>query len=175
MSRLTSLSPETIKSLFSPDSDSTLICLLTITYGTDPSDVVRLADNYLYRLESLTTDDEVVYGVTSNSKDYIFVPFELSLPQEERDQVPQCTLTINDVTQYLTEIIRDTFEIVPKVKLELVLNKTPNTVELTFDDLFVTNISYNRDQVVLNLEMIDFSKEAFPQHRFVPQYFPGLF
>jgi hypothetical protein len=175
MSRLASLSPETLKSLFSPDSDSTLICLLTITYGSGVNSVVRIADNYISRIESLTTDADVVYGVTSNSKNYLFIPFELSLPQEERDQVPQCTLTINDVTQYLTEIIREQFEIVPRVKLELVLSKTPNVVEVTFDGLYVTNISYNKDQVILTLEMIDFSKEPFPQHRFVPQYFPGLF
>jgi hypothetical protein len=99
MSRLASMSPETIKALFSPDSDSTLISLLTITYSnTEPS--VRLADNFTGRLTSLTTDDEVVYGVTSRNQEYIFLPFEVTLPQEQEDQVPSCTLTIYDVTQY---------------------------------------------------------------------------
>lgn len=174
MSRLASMSPEAIRSLFSPDSDSTLISLLTITYSNTESSV-RLADNFTGRLTSLTTDDEVIYGVTSRSQEYIFLPFELSLPQEQEDQVPSCTLTIYDVTHYLTEIIREQFEIVPRIKLELVLSKTPNTVEVSFDGLYVTNITYNQDSVTMNIEMVDYSKEPFPQHRFVPQYFPGLF
>jgi len=174
MSRLASMSPETIKALFSPDSDSTLISLLTITYSnTEPS--VRLADNFTGRLTSLTTDDEVVYGVTSRNQEYIFLPFEVTLPQEQEDQVPSCTLTIYDVTQYLTEIIREQFEIVPRIKLELVLSKTPDTVEVSFDGLYVTSITYNENSVSLSIEMVDYSKEPFPQHRFVPQYFPGIF
>lgn len=177
MSRLASMSPEALRSLFSPDSDSTLIALLTITYGYDGLTPlqIRLADNYTERLSNLTTDDEVFYGVTSRNTEYIFLPFSLTLPQEQEDQAPSCSLELYDVTQYLTEIIREQFEIVPRVKLELVLSKTPNTVEVSFDDFYVTNISYNKNTVTLSLEMIDFSKEAFPQHRFVPQYFPGLF
>jgi len=177
MSRLASMSPEALRSLFSPDSDSTLIALLTITYGYDGLTPLqlRLADNYTGRLTNLTTDDEVFYGVTSRNTEYIFLPFSLTLPQEQEDQAPSCSLELYDVTQYLTEIIREQFEIVPRVKLELVLSKTPNTVEVSFDDFYVTNISYNKNTVTLSLEMIDFSKEAFPQHRFVPQYFPGLF
>lgn len=177
MSRLASMSPEALRSLFSPDSDSTLIALLTITYGYDgltPLEV-RLADNYTGRLSSLTTDDEVFYGVTSRSSEYLFIPFNLTLPQEQEDQTPSCSLEIYDVTQHLTEIIRQQFEIIPRVKLELVLSKTPDTVEVSFDDFFITSISYNKDVVNLTMEMIDFSKEPFPQHRFVPQYFPGLF
>jgi hypothetical protein len=75
----------------------------------------------------------------------------------------------------LRNIIREQFEIVPKIKLELVLSKTPDTVEVSFDGLYVTSITYNENSVSLSIEMVDYSKEPFPQHRFVPQYFPGIF
>ena len=177
MSRLASMSPEALRSLFSPDSDSTLIALLTITYGYDGLTPLqlRLADNYTGRLTNLTTDDEVFYGVTSRNTEYIFLPFSLTLPQEQEDQAPSCSLELYDVTQYLTEIIREQFEIVPRVKLELVLSKTPNTVEATFTGFYISSFSYTADSVTADLSMVDYEREPFPMHSFTPAYFPGMF
>ena len=103
MSRLSSFSPAALKAMFSPDGDDTLAVLLTIT-GEGITTPIRLADNYTQRLSS--TDDDVVYGIQSRGNNYVFLPFQITLPSEEADAAPRCQITLNDVTRYLTPTIR---------------------------------------------------------------------
>lgn len=173
MSRLSSMSPEAIKAVFSPDSDADLIFLLTIYDPANPTQVVaRLADGFTNRISE--TDSDVTYGVTSNGFDFIFLPIEISLPSEDDAQAPRCTITLHDVTRYVTPIIRS-ISSPPKIKMELVLSKTPNVVEVSYDDFYISSFSYNADTVTAQLAMIDLEREPFPMHSFTPRYFPGLF
>ena len=172
MSRLTSMSPAALKAVFSPDSDSDLITLITFYDGTTGSELAKICDGYTERISE--TADEVIYGVISRTKSYTFLPVQVTLPTEDEAQSPRCTLNIYDVTRYLTPIIRS-LTAPPRVKLELVLNSTPNTVELSFDYLYITSITYNKDAVNCELTMINLEREPFPVHVMSPTYFPGLF
>lgn len=133
---------------------------------------IRLCDSYLTRLSENSSD--VVYGVVSRSKNYVFLPLEITLPQEEEAQAPRCSIVMRDVTRYLIPVIRELKE-PPKVKLELVLSSTPDVVEVSFDGFYVTNFNYNRDQVTCELQMVNYEREPFPVHSFNPSTFPGLF
>jgi hypothetical protein len=167
------MSPDAIRAIFSPEADSDLLFLLTIYDPVNPSTVVaRLADGYTKRISE--TADEVVYGVTSNSQDFIFLPMEISLPTEEEAQAPRCSIILRDVTRYVIPIIR-TIVGPPTVKMELVLSKTPDTVEASFAGFYISNFSYNADSVTADLSMIDYEREPFPMHSFTPAYFPGMF
>ena len=173
MSRLTSMSPDAIKAIFSPESDSDLLFLLTIYDPADGTTVVtRLCDGFTQRISE--TADEVVYGVVSRSQDFMFLPMEISLPTEEEAQAPRCSIVLRDVTKYVIPIVR-TIVGPPKVKMELVLSKTPNTVEASFTGFYISNFSYNADSVTAELSMIDYEREPFPMHSFTPAYFPGMF
>jgi hypothetical protein len=173
MSRLTSMSPQALQAVFSPDSNSDLITLLTIYDPVNTGAVLaRICDNYTTRISE--TADEVIYGVVSGGQNFTFLPVQVTLPGEEEAQAPRCSLSISDVTRYLTPIIRN-LQGPPRVKLELVLNSTPSTVEVSFDFLYITSISYNRDVVNCELSMINLDREPFPLHSFGPQNFPGLF
>lgn len=193
MSRLASLSPAAIKAMFSTESDASLITLITIydPKDTDGTDVAaRICDNYLDRLTTntvfsltdfpsnaqtiVTNDDDLVYGVISRSNNFIFLPVEISLPSEEANSAPKCSLVIHDVTRYLTPIIRD-IQSPPRVLIELVLTSTPNVVEASFSGFYITNITYNADSVTCELAMTDYAVEPFPCFTFTPQYFPGIF
>ena len=81
MSRLTSMSPEALKQIFSPDADSDLITLLTIKDPNTDEVLARVADNYIERISE--THDDVIYGVISNLESYIFLHMQISLPTEE--------------------------------------------------------------------------------------------
>jgi hypothetical protein len=167
------MSPDAIRAIFSPEADSDLLFLLTIYDPSNPSTVVaRLSDGYTKRISE--TADEVVYGVTSNSQDFIFLPMEISLPTEEEAQAPRCSIVLRDVTRYVIPIVR-TIVGPPTVKMELVLSKTPNTVEASFTGFYISNFSYNADSVTAELSMIDYEREPFPMHSFTPAYFPGMF
>jgi hypothetical protein len=173
MSRLTSMSPAAIKAVFSPDSDDDLITLLTIYNPLNESEVIaRLADGFTQRISE--TDDEVLYGVVSNGFEYTFIPMQISLPSEDEAQAPRCSIVLNDVTRYITPIIR-TITAPPRIKLELVLTKSPNVVEVSFSDFYINNFSYNAQSVTADLAMIDYEREPFPVHSFTPRYFPGMF
>jgi hypothetical protein len=173
MSRLTTMSPDAIRAIFSPEADSDLLFLLTIYDPVNPNTVVaRICDGFTKRISE--TADEVVYGVTSNSQDFVFLPMEISLPTEEEAQAPRCSIVLRDVTRYVIPIVR-TIVGPPTVKMELVLSKTPDTVEASFAGFYISNFSYNADSVTADLSMIDYEREPFPMHSFTPAYFPGMF
>lgn len=173
MSRLTSMSPNALRAVFSPDADDDLLILLTIYDPLNETQVIaRLADGFTKRISE--TDAEVLYGITSNGFDYTFLPMEISLPSEDEAQAPRCSIVMHDVTRYITPIIR-TITAPPRIKLEMVLSKSPNVIEVSFSDFYINNFTYNADSVTADLAMIDYEREPFPMHSFTPRYFPGMF
>lgn len=175
MSRLSSMSPAAVKALFSPESDDDLICLVTLSNFDNANTVIRLADNFTGRLSAYTTDEEVVYGVTSRSNDYIFVPINVTLPSEEETGFSKCSITINDVTQMVMPMIQGQILRPPELLLELVLKSSPSTLEASFPGFYVNSITYSADTVQLEVNMINYQTEPFPCFNFTPKYFPGLF
>lgn len=174
MSRLTSMSPAALKAVFSPESDSNLIVLLTMYNPDVEGQAILLTDSWTQRLPSLETATEVVYGVISRNNPYIFLPLEITLPSEQDGQPPRSSIVIHDVTRYLTSIIRGLTS-PPRVTLELVLSSSPDIVEASFSGLYITNFTYNSNTVTAELAMIDYDREPFPSGRFSPVLFPGLF
>jgi hypothetical protein len=99
---------------------------------------------------------------------------EISLPSEEEGRAPKCSIIIKDVVRYIIPTVRN-LSYSPKIKLELVLSKTPNLVEASFSGFYITSVTYNAEQVTFELSMVDYEREPFPAHSFSPAYFPGLF
>ncbi len=167
------MSPEAIRAVFSPEADADLYMLLTIYDPNNPATVIaRLSDGYTQRISE--TADDVVYGVVSRGNDYVFLPMEITLPSEEEAQAPKCSITLHDVTRYIMPLIR-TLTGPPTVKLELILSKTPDIVEASFSEFYMTGITYNAQSVSAELVMIDYEREPFPKDSFTPALFPGMF
>lgn len=174
MSRLTGLSQAAKQAMFAAETSEQLITLVTIEYK-DSSGITqyfRLADSYTQRISE--TDSDITYGVISGGNNFYFLPLQITLPDETDNSMPRCSITINDVTRYITPAIRELYE-PPRITLQLVLASQPNTIEASFGGLYITNISYNADTVQLQLEMINYASEPFPAYTFSPNYFPGLF
>lgn len=183
MSRLSSsgntgLSGAALKAMFSPESSDDLITLLTIYDSVNTSNVVaRLCDGFTQRI--IENDNDILYGVIKNNslgqpEPYYFLPMQIVLPGEQEAQAPRASLAIYDVTRYATPLIRNLTR-PPRVKMELVLTSTPNTVEVSFDYLYISSITYNKDVINCELTMINLDREPFPVHSFTPTHFPGLF
>lgn len=174
MSRLGTLSPAAVRAMFSVDSDDTLITLLTFKQNTaiGLSADVRLADNYTRRI---TEDSEdIIYGVTSNGLDYLFLPLEIILPNDDSAGAPHCSITIQDVTRSLLPSIRS-LSGAPSLDIKLVLQSTPDVVEMSYSGFKMTNVSYNANTITAQLTIPSLEVEPFPAHSFTPAYFPGLF
>ena len=176
MSRISTLSASAIRAMFSSETDENIIMLITIYDPNDQSQVVfRFADNYTQRITSLTTDEEVVYGVPSRGQDFVFLPMSVTLPGEEDTGTGACNLTLQYVTREAIELIRTELTQPTQVKIELVLSGSPNTVEASFPGFQITGATYNAETINFQLTMINYSREPFPCYSFVPMYFPGLF
>ena len=181
MSRLTSMSPDALRAIFSPETDKDLITLLTISDYDDSGSVIRICDGYTQRITELTNDEQVIYGVKSRGNTFIFVPITVSLPSEEESGIPRCSLSILDVTQYLIPVIRGTILRPPKLSMELILSSDPNCTnnggqpEVSFSHFYINSITYNADSVQCDISMISYQSEPFPWISFTPKYFPGLF
>lgn len=184
MSRLTTMSADALRAVFSPEADSDLYTLLTIYDPVTGLPSIRLCDGYTIRISE--TADEVIYGVRKRERgsnyDHIFLPLQITLPQEEEAQAPRCSITINDVTRAIIPIIRS-LSSPPKVKIELILssNLTSSSptidtpVEVSFSSFYIVNFIYNANSVTAELAMVDYAREPFPMHSFSPKYFPGIF
>jgi hypothetical protein len=175
MSRLNSLSQSAVRAMFASETPEALILLITITNPADLTAPIRLADGYTNRIASLTTDNEIVYGVTSNSKDYVFLPMQLSLPGEQETGAAQCSLVLNFVTKEAIELIRTYLTTPVSVQIDLVLASTPDRIETSFSGFKITSVTYSADQITFDLNMVSLSREPFPCFTFTPANFPGLF
>lgn len=175
MSRLNSLTAAAIRAMHAQQTDEELILLVTIADPTNSQTPIRLCDNYVGRLESLSSDSEIVYGTTSRGHDYLYLPLQIALPQEQETGVGQCSLQLNYVTAEAIVLIREKLTQPTSVTIELVLASSPNTVEASFSGFDITSASYNADQVTLDLSMVSLSREPFPCYNFTPGSFPGLF
>ena len=177
MSRLTSLSPQAIRAMYGSETSQDLIALVTIYDPNTPSTVLfRIADSFTGRLTDLTTDQEIIYGVTSNSHEYAFMPFQITLPTEQDTGMGQCSIVVNYALPEAIQVIRDgLFNKPAKVLIQYVLSGTPDVVEVSFIDFYITSVTYNAQQITLNLDMISLVREPFPCYNFTPGYFPGLF
>lgn len=175
MSRLTRLSPEALKAMFSSETDEQIITLITIQDPANPNTPIRLADSFVQRITALTTDDEVIYGVVSRGQNYLFIPLEISLPSEEQTGAGNCSITLNYVTPEMIELVRQNLVNPTQVTLELVLSTNPDYVEAIFPGFQIIGVTYNSESISLQLDMVDFTKEPFPCYNFTPNYFPGLF
>lgn len=170
MSRLDSLSPACLRAMLSPEADEDLFTLLTFT-GGGISEPIRIADGYTDRLSE--TADEIVYGLTSRGSQFIFLPFTLTLPNDD-DADPGCELTMHDVTRQLMPTLR-TLTGPPSVTIELVLASSPDTVEASFPGFQLGAVTYNDSTITGQLTVASLAHEPFPCHTFTPSYFSGLF
>jgi hypothetical protein len=97
------------------------------------------------------------------------------LPGEQETGVGQCSITINYAAPDLIAAIRAGITKPTKILLELVLSGSPDTVEASFADFYITSVNYDAQKISLSLDMINLSREPFPCFSFTPGYFPGLF
>lgn len=149
------------------------ICLITIDHES-LSEPILLSTDPTQRIESLTTDTDVIYGTVSRSENYLFFPVRLRLPDDKDSGLGQMTLEIDNVHRVYTQTIRALFT-PPTVKVEVVMDNTPDVVEVQWPQFSMTNITYNASIISGTLTADLLEKEPFPSGIFSPAYFPGIF
>lgn len=133
----------------------------------------------LLKLEGTTDTFYVVNNnedITSQGQLYSAYPFDIALPNETGDQVPEVTLRIDNVNRMLTDWVRRE-STPPKVRLQLILASSPDTIEVEVDYLTLENVSWTATTIQGRLIVEDRMNDKFPSagHKYDPSQFPGIF
>jgi hypothetical protein len=101
--------------------------------------------------------------------------FEITLPEETPDKLPQVQLSIDNVDKSMSTALRTLTGRV-NVMMEVVLASSPNTIEVGPFTFQLMSCSYDAEKLtgVLGLED-DLLNTAFPGATYTPANSPGLF
>ena len=155
---------------YAQETDVAIIVLLTLS-SPELQDNIRLCN---VPVEKYTELGENVYGCTSNGKKYIFLPFEITLPQDDKTGAVTAKLTIDNVNRQIVMYARQALKPV-NIDIQCVLSNNPDYVELEYKDFKLTNVTYDGFTVSGNISVDYLGLEPFPSGRFTPSGFPGLF
>lgn len=150
--------PVNVPAALASSSDVAWLCLLTITAQDLPP---------LYVVNN--SEPVVSRGIT-------FAPyhFEVTLPTDDSDRLPQVSLVISNVDRAIVEFIRGQ-QVAPGIAIELVTSAYPDVVEKSLTFLKLTSVTYDAMTVQGSLDVDNFLTQKFPAEAYVPPLFPGLF
>lgn len=163
------LSAGMLAAMYAQETDEVPIALLTVTHD-DLVDPIYLSSDPTERI----SDDPLVYATTSRGEEYLFLPFEFTLPDDRTDAPSGVTLTVDNINRDLVALLRS-ISTPASITLEIVLASSPDDVEIQLPSMLLSNVSID-DLVVQGDLIVDaLFNEPFPAGTFTPGAFPGLF
>lgn len=156
MSRL--LTSGAVPSLFAQTTDQIWLVLLTIHADVD----IHLVNNNA--------------PVTSKGRAFIPYPFDIVLPDDTLDRMPQAQLVIDNADQMLVDTLRK-ISAPPKFTIEIVQLSDPNSIEISITDLIMRSVNWDASTISASLELDDVFNQPFPSGSgsYTPRQFPGMF
>ena len=158
------------RAAFSQETDVAVIVLLTLS-TEDLPDNIRVCNVPVEKFSDL---GENIYGLVSNGQRFLFLPFDIELPQDDKTGAVSAKLTIDNVNRQIVQYARETKKPI-NVTVQVVLSNDLDYVEFESSDFKLTNVSYNGFSVSGDLSIDYLGLEPFPCGRFTPSGFPGLF
>lgn len=145
------------------------ICLLTFTHP-DLDTPLRASSDPTTRISI----DPLVYGTVSRSLTFLWVPMSPTMPGDDDKSPPQISIVLDALDRSIFAVIRASTT--PAVaKLEIVLDTSPDIVEMALDNFKIVTAPYDESQITLALSQESFWGEPWPAGHMTPLYFPGLF
>lgn len=153
------------------NSQSTSECLIVLLTATN--------DNFdaPIRLSSDPTAILPIAGVkgtVSRSDEYIYAPFNITLPSQDDTGVSRASVSIDNIDRRITQNIRQARSKI-MITVEIVLASDPDTVEVAIENFQLVNVDYDAFVVSGELSVEYFGLEPYPWARFTPSLFPGAF
>ncbi len=158
MSRNNQITSVFRQAAFAQETDQVFLILLEINH---PSILpIRVVNNY--------------ENITSKGNEYIGFPFDIELPQDAEDALPQVKLTICNVDRQIVKAVREV-QGPPTMTLSVVLASDPDAIQAGPYTLTLREVSYDSMAVTATIMPEDVLNEAYPGDFFTPAYFPALF
>lgn len=151
------------------ESDDAFVVLLELNHDSFDGETIRLSS------DPTTTLLDGTYGTVSNGNDYTFFPFEITLPAQDDTFLGRTVLKIDNVTRDLIlEVLQINGDPI-LVTLKIVLASDPDSVEMEYPSLRMTNIAANATDLQADLYPQIIQDEQWPYDNFTRADFPGLF
>lgn len=157
-----SISADGLRALFAEETGDIFLPLLTITHADLAAPIRVVADTI-----------DMTYGANT----YVGLPFELSLPPDTEDRVPEVSLTVDNVDQQIVQAVR-TITSPPTVTLEIVRKDNGGVITSELGPMNFRMNSSNYDALKVSATLgyeSDFLNEPATIHRFDPVTAPGVF
>lgn len=142
------------------DGGTGFIALVTITHSTLPTPI-------------RVTSDAV--NTVSRTNTFTPFPWEMQLPSDAPDQIPQAKILLDNIDRSIYQAIRNAGNVPPQILIEIVSIATPNTVEYSSSYMTLRNVKVDEFQVEGTLGFEDILNEPFPGDLITPGNCPGAF
>lgn len=156
------------QAMFAPQTDEAFIILITIE-GEGLNDPIRVSSDPTQLLVNAG-----VRGTVSRGDEYLYLPVEINLPQQDDTGVSRATLSIDNIDRRVVEAARRATKGL-SVTIEIVLSSDPDVVEASLPDFSFESVRYNAFTVTGDISIEYFDLEPFPSFRFTPSLWPGIF
>lgn len=155
--------------VFAPSTGESWCALVTISHD-DLDEPIRITDN------PVSDFGGGVWGVTSNGEDFLFIPFELLRPTQDKERLPAARLSIDNVTREILAAIQDTsIASPPDVLVQMVMASAPDVIQQELEGLKIRSIRATAATVECDLTFERLDLEEFPGGTYNEADFPGLF
>lgn len=155
---------------YAQQTDEVFVTLITLD-SDELSEPIRICDDPFTALTGLGDD---VYGIESGGDEFVFMPFEIWLPRDDKTGTVSAKLSIQNIDRRIVETARVVTKPV-NVKMQCILASDPDTIEIEFDNFQLSNVKYDVMSVEGDLTLNYWGLEPFPSWNFTPANFPGLF
>ena len=144
------------------------ITLVTISHP-DFTDDIRVASDPFELLP-----DAGVRGVVSRGEEYIYLPFNITLPAQDDTGVARAMISIDNVSREAIQKVRQATTS-PSITIEIVMSSDVDTVEVSVNDFRLERVPYDAFVLSGEISVEYYDLEPYPTRRFTPSDFPGIF
>ena len=153
---------------YAQETENVFIALLTLTSDELTAPIYVATDSH----EMLPTAQ--VRGVVSNGIEFLYLPFDVTLPRDDRTGTVSAKLRIENVSRQIIGSARSVRNPV-NVCIQCVLSRDVDSIEMEFNYFKLNNVVYDGFMIEGNLTLDYWGLEPWPQGRFTPSGFPGMF
>lgn len=151
------------QAVFAQETDKVFLILLKVNHA-DLDSPIRVVNNY----------SNITSTADGGSQEYVGYPFEINLPEDTSENIPEVSLTIDNIDRQIVEAVR-TCTGPPTATIWVVLSDSPNTIEYGPLEMTIRSTQYNAMTVTATIAPDNVLNEPYPGDLYSPQNFPGLF
>jgi hypothetical protein len=98
----------------------------------------------------------------------------IRLPTDDGESTREAVIDFDNVSLELIDEIRQVTTPID-VKIEMVLASDPDEVQLSYEELKIKSVTYNKNRISARLYMDDFLNVELPSEKYTPTGYAGLF